>query len=154
MEGSRRPAQWLPSLVLLALLPSVAPLYAQSPPARIHVVVSALRNTKGQVSCALFRSADGFPNDARKAVAHQEVGIAGAQATCNFDGVPPGQYAVAVFHDENGNGKMDTNFVGMPREGVGASSNPKARLGPPKFADAAFSVAAREVDIQITVRYL
>jgi uncharacterized protein (DUF2141 family) len=133
----------------------VAPLYAQSPPpARVHVVVAALRSTKGQVSCALFRSADGFPNDAKKAVAHQEVRIAGAQATCNFEGVLPGQYAVAVFHDENGNGKMDTNFVGMPREGVGASNNPKARFGPPKFADAAFTVAGSEVDLQITVRYL
>jgi uncharacterized protein (DUF2141 family) len=49
---------------------------------------------------------------------------------------------------------MDTNFVGMPREGVGASNNPKARLGPPKFADAAFIVAGGEVDLQITVRYL
>jgi uncharacterized protein (DUF2141 family) len=59
------------------------------------------------------------PNDASKAVAHQEVRITGAQATCNFEGVPPGQYAVAVFHDENGNGKMDTNFIGHAARGCG-----------------------------------
>jgi uncharacterized protein (DUF2141 family) len=155
MEASRRPAQWLPSLVFLALLTSAAPLYAQSPPpARVHVFVSGLRNAKGQVACALFRSAGGFPKDASKAVAHQEVRIAGAQATCNFEGVPPGQYAVAVFQDENGNGKMDTNFIGMPREGVGSSNNLKTRIGPPKFADAAFTVGGSNVDLQITVRYL
>ena len=138
----------------------MAPLFAPSqPPARIQpakvqVIVSGLRNAKGQVSCALFRSPDGFPKDASKAVAHQEVRITGAQATCNFEGVSPGQYAVAVFHDENGNGKMDTNFIGMPREGVGASNNPKTRMGPPRFADAAFTVAGSKVDLQITVHHL
>jgi uncharacterized protein (DUF2141 family) len=156
----RRHLALRPSLFLLALLASMAPLYALSQPstrvqpAKVKVVVSGLRNSKGQVSCALFRSADGFPKDANKAVAHQEVRIASARATCSFEEVPPGRYAVAVFHDENGNGKMDTNLVGMPREGVGASNNPKTRLGPPKFADAAFSVAGSEVDLQITLRYL
>ena len=116
MKASRQRSRLRPSVVLLALLTTVIPLSAISQsPARVQVVVSGLRNDKGQVSCALFRSADGFPKDAKKAVAHQEVRIAGAQATCNFEDVPPGQYAVAVFHDENGNGKMDTNFVGMPR---------------------------------------
>ena len=155
MKASRLRARLRPSVALLALLMTVAPLSAISQsPARVQVVVSGLHNDKGQVSCALFRSADGFPKDSSKAVAHQEVRIAGAQATCKFEDVPSGQYAVAVFHDENGNGKMDTNFIGMPREGVGASNNPKTRMGPPRFPDAAFTVAGSPVDLQIVVHYL
>lgn len=161
MEASRRHAQWLPSLTRFSLLTTLGLLSAQSQPpagleqARVQVVVSGLRSAKGQVACALFRSPEGFPKDAGKAVAHQEVPITGAHATCSFDQIPPGQYAVAVFHDENGNGKMDTNLIGMPREGVGASNNPKTRFGPPKFSESAFTVAAgNKVHLQITVHYL
>jgi uncharacterized protein (DUF2141 family) len=76
MNGSRRPARGLPCLFLLALLTSLPTVSAQTQPAtRVQIVVSGLRNAKGQVSCALFRSADGFPKDAKKAVAHQEVRI-------------------------------------------------------------------------------
>ncbi|TAJ83137.1 MAG: DUF2141 domain-containing protein [Gallionellaceae bacterium] len=54
--------------------------------------------------------------------------------------VPAGEYAVAVFADMNGNGALDSNFVGIPNEPVGVSRDAKGRFGPPKFADAAFKV--------------
>src|SRR6266852_2483022 len=86
----------------------------------IHVEISGLRNDKGQVLCALFSSADAFPKKADKAVARLTVKIAERQATCDFSGVAAGTYAVSVVHDENSNCKLDTNFIGVPREGVGA----------------------------------
>ncbi|PYX86102.1 MAG: hypothetical protein DMG68_16495, partial [Acidobacteria bacterium] len=70
-------------------------------------------NDKGQVRCALFSSASDFPKHADKAVARSKVLISNGQAVCNFSGVTPGRYAVSVFHDENSNGKLATNFVGM-----------------------------------------
>lgn len=53
---------------------------------------------------------------------------------------PPaaGRYAITVIHDRNGNGRLDTNFLGIPREAVAVSRNPPPRRGPPRFADAAF----------------
>jgi uncharacterized protein (DUF2141 family) len=54
--------------------------------------------------------------------------------------LPPGTYAVAVFHDANGNGKLDTNFLGIPKEPTGASRDPKPRMGPPKFTDCSFDL--------------
>jgi uncharacterized protein (DUF2141 family) len=51
-----------------------------------------------------------------------------------------GEYAVAVFEDVNGNGKLDTNFLGIPKEPVGVSRNAKGKFGPPKFVDAGFKI--------------
>jgi uncharacterized protein (DUF2141 family) len=71
-----------------------------------------------------------------------------------FAGIAPGTYAVSVFHDENANGKLDTNFMGIPREGVRASNNAKGHLGPPKFNAAAFRFAGGRLDLKITINYL
>jgi len=53
-----------------------------------------------------------------------------------------GKYAVSVFHDENSNGKLDTNFLGIPREGVGASNNAKGHFGPRNSARQRFNSRA------------
>lgn len=120
----------------------------------IQVGVDGLRNDRGQVLCALFSSAPDFPKKPENALAHAKSTIAHEQATCEFQSIPPGTYAVSVFHDENSNGKLDTNFMGIPREGVGASNNAKGRLGPPKFASAAFPYPGGRLFLQITIHYL
>ena len=68
-------------------------------------------------------------------------------------GLPPGQYAVQTFHDENGNKKVDRNFIGLPREGVGFSNDAPIRMGPPKWADAMFAFNGAEQTIQLKTRY-
>ena len=120
----------------------------------IHVEIAGLRNDKGQVFCALYSSPDGFPKDSKKAVAHVTSAISHQHAVCEFSGIAPSTYAVSVFHDENSDGKLDTNFIGIPREGVGASNNAKGHHGPPKFHDAAFPFAGGRLDLQITITYL
>jgi uncharacterized protein (DUF2141 family) len=120
----------------------------------IHVEISGLRNDKGQMLCALFSSAEAFPTKADKAVARLTTKIAERQATCDFIGVAPGTYAVSVVHDENSNGKLDRNFIGMPREGVGASNDAKGHMGPPKFSAASFRYESGRLDLKIHVNYL
>jgi uncharacterized protein (DUF2141 family) len=120
----------------------------------IHVEITGLRNDRGQVFCALYSSPDGFPKDNKKAIARLPSAISQQHAVCEFSGIAPGTYAVSVFHDENSNGKLDTNFMGIPREGVGASNNAKGHLGPPKFRDASFGFAGNRIDLQITITYL
>jgi uncharacterized protein (DUF2141 family) len=74
--------------------------------------------------------------------------------TCQFSGIAPGTYAVSVFHDENSNGKLDINFIGIPREGVGASNNARGHFEPPGFDPAAFQFPRGRVDLKITFTYL
>ncbi len=71
----------------------------------------------------------------------------------HFEGLPSGDYAIALIHDENGNNKLDT-FMGIPREGFGFSRNPAIRFGPPKFASARFAVTSGTVDESVHVKYL
>jgi uncharacterized protein (DUF2141 family) len=63
--------------------------------------------------------------------------------------LPPGTYAVSLFHDLNGNRRLDTNFLGIPSEASGSSNNPSARWGPPKFRDALVTVGDAPVDLSI-----
>jgi len=104
--------------------------------------------------CALFSSAKDFPKNTDKAIARATAGILQRRAVCEFAGISPGRYALSVFHDENGNGKMDTNFIGMPREGVGASNNAIGHFGPPKFEAAAIWYSGGQLELVITVIYL
>lgn len=124
-----------------------------SPQNLIHVEIGGLRNDKGQVLCALYSSADGFPKKGDKPLGHAKSLISGGHAVCEFPDVAIGTYAVSVFHDENSNGKLDTNFMGIPREGVGASNNAKGHLGPPTFDAAAFRFPGGRLELKITINY-
>jgi uncharacterized protein (DUF2141 family) len=119
----------------------------------ITVPIAGLRSDQGQVACQLFASADGFPSKHDKAAARQLVKIASKSATCFFDNLKPGSYAIGVMHDENGNGKLDKNFLGMPTEGIGASRDARGSMGPPKWEDAVFSFAGGSVQVPVTIHY-
>ncbi len=128
---------------------------AQLPRANlIRVEITGLRSDKGQVLCTIFSSPVGFPKNSGKAAAHAKSEISHQRAVCEFPGISTGTYAVSVIHDENSNGKLDTNFLGIPREGVGASNNAKGHLGPPKFDAAAFHFPGGQLDLKITIVYL
>ena len=94
----------------------------------------------GQIGCALFVSEAGFPDDDEKA--HDAVLVQASTArngvvTCRFDDVAASTIAVTVMHDRNGNGELDTNLFGIPREPYGFSNDAELRtFGPPRFSDA------------------
>ena len=67
--------------------------------------------------------------------------------------VPDGVYAVSVFHDENMNQKLDKNFMGVPKEGYGASNNPKKKLGPPNFSETKFQLNGTQQSLEIKLVY-
>jgi uncharacterized protein (DUF2141 family) len=119
----------------------------------IHVEVAGLRSNKGEVLCSLFSSASDFPRRPQKGVAPAKGDISDHHAVCEFVGIPPGTYAVSLFHDENSNGKLDTNFMGIPREGVGASNNAKGHFGPPQFEAAAFRFPGGRLNLTIKINY-
>ncbi len=119
----------------------------------LSVPIGGLRSDKGQVGCLLFASADGFPGNPDKAVGRQFVPIGSKAATCVFDNVAPGSYAIAAIHDENGNGKLDKNFLGIPTEGYGASRDARGTLGPPKWEDAVFPYSGGAMQVPVVIHY-
>jgi uncharacterized protein (DUF2141 family) len=144
--------------VRLGLAASVAtsgPLPAPSPQTSTLIVnVVGLRNAKGKVDALLFRSADGFPDEPSKAIADDvQIDPKTLTAQIVFQHVFPGPAAVTVLHDENVNEKLDKNLFGIPREGYGASNNPKKRARAPTFAEARFTVNSPRETIQIRMIY-
>jgi uncharacterized protein (DUF2141 family) len=121
--------------------------------ASLRIVVSGVRNTSGLLRVSLFRSADGYPEDSTKAVRTLSVPVSDQANELHLASVPPGTWALAVLHDENRNGKLDKNFVGIPTEGVGASNGAASRLGPPKFEDARFLVGESDLRLGIQLVY-
>ena len=127
---------------------------AQKTPGVLRVKAEGLRSDRGQVICELYSSAEGFPAKPEKAVAKVSAAIHQGQASCEFAGLAAGTYAVALIHDENGNGRLDTNFLGIPREGVGATNNARSRFGPPKFDEAAFHYTGGVLELVVKMGYL
>jgi uncharacterized protein (DUF2141 family) len=120
----------------------------------VKIAVSGARNNQGQVGCALFKSPDAFPSEDLKAFRLVNVAIHDGHAQCEFQNIPPGVYAVAVMHDENGNNKLDTGLFGIPKEGFGFSSGAHAHMfSPAKFDEAKFSVTNTPVNQEIPLNY-
>ena len=142
----------LTSILVFAVITRTASPQGSENVIRAHI--EGLHSDRGQVVCALFAAADDFPKEIDRAFARVATQIMSGRATCEFPGLPVGVYAVSVFHDENLNGRLDTNWLGIPREGVGASNNPKPRMGPPKFAAAKFQHSGASMDIEIIIHYL
>ena len=117
-----------------------APSSGAASGATVTVLVVGMHSSKGQVQCLLYAGGVGFPGKPDKAVAKLIVPISDQAATCAFPNLAPGDYAIELFHDENGNGKLDTGFMGIPSEGFGASNDAPEKFGPPKYADAKFQV--------------
>jgi uncharacterized protein (DUF2141 family) len=118
------------------------------------VTVLNIRTSTGTVACALFESPEGFPTEfLRTATNVMVIKIRKAQARCDFEDIPPGTYAIAVIHDENMNGKLDTNMFGLPTEGYGFSKDATAMLGVPAFSAASFAYDGRSVDLTMSLHY-
>ena len=130
---------------------------AAAPSARaaaVKVEVAGLRNGDGQVRACLWTKPDGFPNcSADSSAIRRSVKAQPGRVTVDFGEVPAGTYAVSVFHDEKGTGRVETNFLGIPRSGLGASNDARGRFGPPSFKDAAVTVGPAPVTLTVNILY-
>ena len=119
----------------------------------VTVKVSGFKNETGNAIVYLWTAAEGFPGKTDKASTSKTVPIKGTSVTVVFPNVAPGTYAVSVTHDENSNGKMDTGFLGKPKEGYGASNNPQNKLSAPSFDQCKVTVDAGGKNVDIDLRY-
>ncbi|AWH22941.1 DUF2141 domain-containing protein [Stenotrophomonas sp. ZAC14D2_NAIMI4_6] len=125
-------------------------LAASASAADLTLNVQGIRAQTGTVRAALVNSADGWDGKAAPLKAAQ-ARPSGDHLQFTFKDLPAGSYAVLLTHDENDNGKLDTNLVGMPVEGYGFSNNPNV-MRKPTFDEARFTVPATGTAIDITLR--
>ena len=119
----------------------------------LHIKVTGIKNLKGQLGILIFKNEDGFPEDSGKAIKEVLIPIEGEYIDYTFENLPFGEYAVSVMHDENQNDKLDTNFLGIPKEGTGVSNNIKSSMGAPKFKDARFELNEQLITKPIELNY-
>lgn len=132
------------------MLSLVALVLSQVSPVTIQVDVSGLSSSRGVVECVLWSSAEGFPRDTTHGREKVNVPVVEGRATCSFT-AQPGTFAITLMHDENENGVMDTNFLGIPIERYGFSKNPRPFLRAPTFKEAAFEVGTAPVNLDVKV---
>lgn len=145
------------SLLLLALSWSSS-LGAQTAPAaktgQVIVEIVGVHSSQGQVYVAMYCGKAGFPGDMKKACASKFADAKKGRMRLVFDAVPAGEFALSMIHDENSNRTLDRNFLGIPKEGWGASRDAKANFGPPSYSDAVLKLAAGErKQVVVHVRY-
>lgn len=123
--------------------------------ATIVLEVSTFRNVKGLLGCQLYAKSDDFPDNwAAEMSLRKVVAVTATTTSCTYADMPPGTYAAAIIHDENSNGKLDKNFLGVPTEGYGISNNHTHALKRPTWDESKFEVnAGTTVTSHISIRY-
>jgi uncharacterized protein (DUF2141 family) len=143
------------AMQLLLLVFTCQTVMAQDLTGILMVEISGLKDAKGNVYIAVYNSDSTWLGD--KTVLSKKVAISDA-----LDGelvrtelqLPLGEYALSVFYDKDNDGELDTNFIGMPKEPIAMSNNAVAKMGPPKYADAVFTLGAEPLIQRITMKEL
>ena len=154
-----KPTWSVVALLLLAVLgcaPRSKPMvYRPAEPTdravTLTVTVLGLQSEEGEVALALFGTAEDFKNRTR-AVATDRIPPEKDGVVWRIEGLRPGRYALAVYHDLNGNGKLDRTTLGPPDEPYGFSNNARGTFGPPKFDAAAIELGPADRAIEIQLR--
>lgn len=111
----------------------------------LTIEINNLRNNNGQVHLELS-------NENEEQVFGVTKNISNNKCVIVFENLIPGKYAFKFFHDENKNDKLDTNWLGIPREGFGFSNNPTMTFGPPSFYKTVFELK-ESLEIKCNPKY-
>lgn len=106
---------------------------------KIEIEINGFKNDKGTAIIGLYNTKESFM---QKGLKLAKTIVKNKKTFAVFENMPKGIYAVSMFHDENANGKIDSNFVGIPKEGYGTSNDAKGFMGPPKYEDATFDLTS------------
>ena len=145
--------QKLRLIMLAGVLSTASVIFGAAQTSTLKVIVENIAVAKGRVHIGIYKDADTFPKK-KYAFAGKEVSVSAVGSVeVMIADLARGQYAVAVFHDTNNNGKLDTNVFGVPIEPYGFSNKAIAKWGNPKFESAAFGVNSSREDIRIKLTY-
>jgi uncharacterized protein (DUF2141 family) len=143
-------------LLAAAAYPVASPAEPVTEPAggvTVTVDIAGLRNTQGLIRACLTAKAATFPECDKDPQSLRLTVPARNGPVLVFRHVMPGTYGVSLFHDQNGNGRLDKS-LGIPNEGYGFSRDAPVQFGPPKFDAAKVAVAGTDLVLKIRVRYI
>lgn len=117
----------------------------------LHIKIDNVKNNSGEILYLVFSRSEGFPDNEKNSIRQGKISTEEASSEgLVIRGLAEGQYAISLFHDENSNGLLDTNFLGLPKEGFGFSKNPKIYFGPPSFDRSRFELSnSRQIKINL-----
>ncbi|MEH6558135.1 MAG: DUF2141 domain-containing protein [Oceanicoccus sp.] len=125
-------------LSLLMSITMTAPVAAET----LTVVISSLESTDGHIMLRILAGEQEFDGDVEAITSIKQRALAGDN-TFTVDNLPAGDYGLQIMHDKNSNGKLDSNFVGMPTEPWGFSNNATGNMGPPAWSDVKFGLSGK-----------
>ena len=106
---------------------------------KLNIEVSGVPSSEGSIRVAVYNTSEAFLSHdqvfkSRSVIANEGI------TELSIDDLPDGEYAVVLYHDENGNDELDTNWLGIPKEDVGFSNSKMKAFGPPKFKECSFTM--------------
>lgn len=119
---------------------------------KVQLHIKNATSDKGLVRILIFNKKGGFPEKHENAFKALSLPISNSVTKVTIKDLPDGDYAFAVFHDEDSDGKMKKNNLGIPIDSYGFSNNPTLLLGPPNFSKCAVSVKNALVKVEISLR--
>ena len=127
-------------MILIFFILIIIPLSSVAQNKGVFIVnITGINEIEGIVYVSIYNSHDGFPTKPEKAMIIKQDTVTSKSITVRFENIEDGYYAVSVYHDENSNNELDTNFLGIPNEPIGVSNNVHGTMGPPSFEDAMFN---------------
>ena len=127
--------------------------YSSETGGSIELTITNIRNNDGWILVSLFNQSQGFPSDTSRVYRSFILDAESPTLNLNIEDLPPGDYAIAIVHDENQNMELDTNLVGAPVEGYAASGSNR-RFSAPRFSSSKFSIRSGSVRLEIKMNYL
>jgi uncharacterized protein (DUF2141 family) len=121
-------------LLFFAFLVSFAP----EPNPKLTIKISNIEKMKGEIIVGVFSSESAFLKEGA-AVKNYSIKVNKDAATFTITDLPKGEYAISMYHDENSDNKMNTSFIGIPKEAYGFSNNVKPKMSAPKYQDCKFT---------------
>lgn len=132
--------------LVMALMLSVMITKGQKNEFSLQVNVSGIKSVKGKVGLCLISDKSEFLGDCSY---YREFEVTQRTLVLLLKGIKPNEYAISIYHDANSNGKLDTNFLGLPKERYGFSNNPRTTFGPPSFEKCLFTL---DKDMSISLK--
>ncbi len=127
------------NLILSLALVATAAVSAQD--LKLEIEITGFNSDNGSAMVGLYNTKDTFLKKSFKSV---KTVVKDKKTYAVFSNLTAGEYAVSMYHDENSNGKMDSNFMGIPKESYGTSNGAKGFMGPPKHDDAKFTLSTNK----------